>query len=80
MASEPVPPSCGRTYLKRYLACAGALTALAGSAHAASADSTVDSLTRYGITLHGTVDIADTYQKRDANWGSLLVDPARPPQ
>jgi len=51
--------------LKRYLAYAGAVTALAGSAHGAyAADSTDDSLTRYGITLCGTVDIGYTYQNR----------------
>jgi opacity protein-like surface antigen len=64
MASEPEQPGLGRRHLKRYLACAGALTALAGSAHAASADSTDDSLTWYGITLYGTVDIGYTYQNR----------------
>jgi len=51
--------------LKRYLAYAGAVTALAGSAHAAyAADSSDDSLTWYGITLYGTVDIGYTYQNR----------------
>jgi predicted porin len=57
--------------LKRYLACAGALTALAGSAHGAyAADSTNDSLTWNGITLYGTVDIGYTYQNR----GTTLND------
>ena len=51
--------------MKRYLAYAGAVTALAGSAHAAyAADSSDDSLTWYGITLYGTVDIGYTYQNR----------------
>jgi predicted porin len=50
--------------LKRYLACAGALTALAGSTHAASSDSADDSLTWHGITLYGTVDVGYTYQNR----------------
>jgi predicted porin len=54
----------GETYLKRYLAYAGALTALAGSAHAAPTDSTDDSLTWHGITLYGTVDVGYTYQNR----------------
>src|SRR6266581_2846262 len=65
MASEPVRPELGRTYLKRYLACAGALTALAGSANVAyAADSTDGSLTWFGITLYGTVDVGYTYQNR----------------
>jgi len=50
--------------LKRYLAYAGALTALAGSPAAYAADSTDDSLTWFGITLYGTVDIGYTYQNR----------------
>jgi predicted porin len=51
--------------MKRHLACAGALTALATCANAAhAADSTDDSLTWFGITLYGTVDVGYTYQNR----------------
>ena len=51
--------------MKRYLAYGGALAALAGSANGVyAADSTDDSLTRFGITLYGTVDIGYTYQNR----------------
>ena len=51
--------------MKRYLAYGGALAALAGSANGVyAADSTDDSLTWFGITLYGTVDVGYTYQNR----------------
>src|SRR5260370_42712968 len=51
-------PELKEKYLKRYLAYAGALTVLTGSANAAyAADGTGDSLTWYGITLYGTIDV-----------------------
>jgi predicted porin len=49
--------------LKRYLAAAGALAAVAG---ACAADGTDDSLTWFGVTLYGTVDVGYTYQNRGA--------------
>ena len=53
--------------MKRYLAYAGALTALAGLANVAyAADTTDDSLTWFGVTLYGTVDVGYTYQNRGA--------------
>lgn len=57
-------PELRRTYVKRYLACISAFTALAGSARAASTDGNDESLTWRGITLYGTVDIGYTYQNR----------------
>ena len=57
----------GESYVKRYLAYAGALTALAGMINVAyAADSTDDSLTWFGVTLYGTVDVGYTYQNRGA--------------
>ena len=51
--------------MKKYLAAAGALTALAGMVNAAyAADATDDSLTWFGVTLYGTVDVGYTYQNR----------------
>ena len=51
--------------MKRYLAYGGALAALAGSANGVyAADSSDDSLTWFGITLYGTVDVGYTYQNR----------------
>ena len=53
--------------MRRYLAYAGALTALVGSTNGAyAADGTDDSLTWHGITLYGTIDIGYTYQNRGA--------------
>jgi predicted porin len=53
--------------LKRCIVYAGALIALASSANVArAADSTDDSLTWYGITLYGTLDIGYTYQNHGA--------------
>jgi predicted porin len=55
----------GESYVKRYLAYAGALGALAGIMNVAyAADSTDDSLTWFGVTLYGTVDVGYTYQNR----------------
>lgn len=51
--------------MKKYLACAGALTLMAGLVNAAyAADATDDSLTWFGVTLYGTVDVGYTYQNR----------------
>jgi predicted porin len=51
--------------VKKYLAYAGALTALAGiGGVATAADTTDDSLTWFGVTLYGTVDVGYTYQNR----------------
>jgi predicted porin len=51
--------------VKKYLAYAGALALLAGIANTAvAADTTDDSLTWFGVTLYGTVDVGYTYQNR----------------
>jgi predicted porin len=51
--------------VKKYLAYAAALTALAGVGGAArAADTQDDSLTWFGVTLYGTVDVGYTYQNR----------------
>jgi predicted porin len=56
----------GRNYVKKYLAAAGALTALAGIGNLAYAADAApdDSLTWFGVTLYGTVDVGYTYQTR----------------
>jgi predicted porin len=55
----------GGTYVKKYLVCAGALAALASLGTVAhAADATDDSLTWFGVTLYGTVDVGYTYQNR----------------
>jgi predicted porin len=51
--------------VKKNLATAAALAVLAGLGNAAwAADSTDDSLTWYGVTLYGTVDVGYTYATR----------------
>jgi len=51
--------------LKQFLAYASALTVLAGWANAAyAADGADESLTWFGVTLYGTVDVGYTYQNR----------------
>jgi len=51
--------------VKKYLACASALAALATLGNAArAADTTDDSLTWFGVTLYGTFDVGYTYQPR----------------
>jgi predicted porin len=51
--------------LNKYVAAAGVLAALGGFANAASAaEPTDDSLTWFGVTLYGTVDVGYTYATR----------------
>ncbi|HUD26602.1 MAG TPA: hypothetical protein VMQ45_12990, partial [Burkholderiaceae bacterium] len=51
--------------MNRYVAAAGALAALGGIANAASAaEATDDSLTWFGVTLYGTIDVGYTYATR----------------
>jgi len=51
--------------VNRYVAAAGALAALGGIANAASAaEATDDSLTWFGVTLYGTIDVGYTYATR----------------
>ena len=51
--------------MKQFLAYASALTVLAGWANAAyAADGADESLTLFGVTLYGTVDVGYTYQNR----------------
>jgi predicted porin len=50
--------------VKKYLAYAGALAALAGLGNVAYAAEADDSLTWFGVTLYGTVDVGYTYQNR----------------
>lgn len=54
--------------MKKYLAAAGALTALAGIGNLAYAADAApdDSLTWFGVTLYGTFDVGYTYQNRGA--------------
>jgi predicted porin len=49
--------------VKKYLATAGALAALSANA-AFAADATDDSLTWFGVTLYGTIDVGYMYQNR----------------